>query len=180
MVGLKDQMHARAKTFSGGMKRKLEIVRSLFHRPKVLFLDEPTSGLDPVSRRALWEELARVRRTQNTTIFLTTHYLDEAEDADRVALIHKGKLRRLDAPRAIKKDLVDEVLVLDAADRGALRRELSAMGLPIVENSHLEVPLRDHSAQVVIRSLTVPLTRLEIRTPTLEEAYIRFLDAHAA
>ena len=92
VVGLGDDIDKPLRTFSGGMKRKLEIIRSLMHRPAVLFLDEPTSGLDPVSRRGLWEYLREVRNTDGTTVFLTTHYLDEAEDADRVCVIDHGRI----------------------------------------------------------------------------------------
>ncbi len=90
------------RTFSGGMKRKLEIIRSLMHNPKILFLDEPTSGLDPVSRKNLWKYLQGVRKSQKTTIFLTTHYLEEAEDADRVCIINHGKIVAEGTPRGIK------------------------------------------------------------------------------
>jgi ABC-2 type transport system ATP-binding protein len=79
------------KSFSGGMKRKLEIIRSLMHDPKVLFLDEPTSGLDPLSRKNLWSYLEKVRKENKTTIFLTTHYLEEAEQADNVLVVSSGK-----------------------------------------------------------------------------------------
>ncbi|QQR93870.1 ATP-binding cassette domain-containing protein [bacterium] len=80
------------KTFSGGMKRKLEIVRSMMHEPKVLFLDEPTTGLDPSSRRSLWNYLNQIRKEKNITIFLTTHYLDEVENADHIVILKKGKV----------------------------------------------------------------------------------------
>lgn len=91
------------KTFSGGMKRKLEIIRSLIHKPKVLFLDEPTSGLDPLSRKNLWEYLKDVRKKEKTTIFLTTHYLEEAEGADTVCIINHGKIVALGSPSTLKK-----------------------------------------------------------------------------
>ncbi len=87
VIGLKNELFKKIKTFSGGMKRKLEIIRSLMHKPKVLFLDEPTSGLDPLSRKNLWEYLTQVRKSEKMTIFLTTHYLEEAEDADNVCII---------------------------------------------------------------------------------------------
>lgn len=90
---------------SGGMKRKLEIVRSLMHRPKILFLDEPTSGLDPKSRRDLWQYLHSIRKQDHTTIFLTTHYLEEAEGADQVVIINNGKIVASGSPAKIKKDL---------------------------------------------------------------------------
>src|SRR5207245_4471138 len=80
------------KTFSGGMRRKLEIVRSLMHRPRILFLDEPTLGLDPISRRNLWEYLVDVRARSCTTVFLTTHYLEEAEQADRIYVVDHGHI----------------------------------------------------------------------------------------
>lgn len=92
LLGIEKEIFNPIKTFSGGMKRKLEIVRSLMHSPKVLFLDEPTSGLDPVSRKNLWEYLKDVRKKEKTTIFLTTHYLEEAEDADQVCIINHGKI----------------------------------------------------------------------------------------
>ncbi|MEP6693412.1 MAG: ATP-binding cassette domain-containing protein, partial [Chloroflexota bacterium] len=81
LLGIADELHKPMRTFSGGMRRKLEIVRSLMHRPKVLFLDEPTAGLDVPSRRTLWEYLTTIRRESGTTVFLTTHYLEEAEEA---------------------------------------------------------------------------------------------------
>src|SRR3990167_8038703 len=92
IIGLGKDIFKQIKTFSGGMKRKLEIIRSLMHKPKVLFLDEPTIGLDPISRRDLWKYIQSIRKKQSTTIFLTTHYLDEAEDADHICIINHGKI----------------------------------------------------------------------------------------
>lgn len=103
LIGIEKEVFKPIKTFSGGMKRKLEIIRSLMHNPKVLFLDEPTSGLDPISRKKLWQYISDVRKKEKTTIFLTTHYLEEAEDADRVAIIDKGKIVTINTPAKIKK-----------------------------------------------------------------------------
>jgi ABC-2 type transport system ATP-binding protein len=103
IIGIEKELFSQIKTFSGGMKRKLEIIRSLMHNPQVLFLDEPTSGLDPLSRKNLWEYLTKVRKTKNTTIFLTTHYLEEAEDADRVMIINHGKIVASGSPKDLKK-----------------------------------------------------------------------------
>ena len=92
VVGLEDALFKRVGKLSGGMQRKLEIVRSLMHTPQVLFLDEPTTGLDALARHDLWDYLDQVRREMGTTIFLTTHYIDEAEGADRVCLINRGRI----------------------------------------------------------------------------------------
>ncbi len=126
VVGLDGDIFKPLRTFSGGMKRKLEIIRSLMHRPRVLFLDEPTSGLDPVSRRGLWEYLREVRNADGTTVFLTTHYLDEAEDADRVCVIDHGRISVIGSVDEMKRELLDRSILLDAADREALRAELTA------------------------------------------------------
>lgn len=103
VVGLNKDIFRPVKTLSGGMKRKLEIIRSLMHNPKVLFLDEPTTGLDPVSRKNLWQYLKEIRRKTKTTIFLTTHYLEEAEGSDYVCIIDNGKVVAKGTPEEIKK-----------------------------------------------------------------------------
>lgn len=108
-------IHKPVASLSGGMKRKLEIVRSLMHKPKILFLDEPTSGLDPKSRRDLWEYLHHFRKADHTTIFLTTHYLEEAEDADQICIINLGKIVALGTPAQIKKDFAGKHSSLEAA-----------------------------------------------------------------
>ncbi len=105
ILGIDKEIFNPVKTFSGGMKRKLEILRSLMHHPKVLFLDEPTIGLDPLSRRNLWEYIRQVRNEEKTTVFLTTHYLDEAEGADKVCIINHGKIVALGKPNELKKQV---------------------------------------------------------------------------
>jgi ABC-2 type transport system ATP-binding protein len=102
IVGIGDALFKPVRKLSGGMQRKLEIIRSLIHTPEILFLDEPTQGLDAVSRRNLWEYIDSVRKTHSTTIFLTTHYIEEAEGADRVCVISGGKILVSDSPEAIK------------------------------------------------------------------------------
>ncbi len=116
------------KTFSGGMKRKLEIIRTLIHKPKILFLDEPTSGLDPLSRKKLWQYIKEIRKQENTTIFLTTHYLEEAEDADRVCVINNGKVAMIDTLDAIKNRLVKNYIYIEAKDKSSLEAELRELG----------------------------------------------------
>lgn len=102
VLGLEREIFAPVKTFSGGMKRKLEILRSLLHRPRVLFLDEPTTGLDPISRRNLWTYLQQVRQEQKVTIFLTTHYLEEAEGSDLICVMDHGEVVVLGTPSELK------------------------------------------------------------------------------
>ena len=174
VVGIKDALFKPMKKLSGGMQRKLEIVRSLIHTPEVLFLDEPTQGLDAVSRRALWDYINAVRNQYGTTIFLTTHYIDEAEDADRVCIINHGKIAACASPVEIKKNLLQNKLILDAADRDALTAELSALGIPFTVNSHITAPYSG-AAQKLIAKLKTELTVLKIHEPTLEDAYIEFL-----
>ncbi|MCX7641196.1 MAG: ATP-binding cassette domain-containing protein [Elusimicrobiales bacterium] len=111
MVGLKERAKHQVKTFSGGMKRRLEIARGILHIPKILFLDEPTLGLDPSSRREIWKYILKIKKENNITIILTTHYLEEADSlSDRIAIINKGKIIELDSPYNLKKKLGDEIL----------------------------------------------------------------------
>ncbi|MDR3324914.1 MAG: ABC transporter ATP-binding protein [Spirochaetaceae bacterium] len=110
VVGLQDKLWKPLKTFSGGMRRKVEIIRSLIHEPAVLFLDEPTQGLDPLSRRALWEYINEKRKETGATVFLTTHYIDEAENVDALCMIHKGKIVFSGPPATLKNTLRQETL----------------------------------------------------------------------
>jgi ABC-2 type transport system ATP-binding protein len=175
VLGIEREMFKAVKTFSGGMKRKLEIVRSLMHRPAVLFLDEPTSGLDAASRRALWDYLRDVRAETRATVFLTTHYLDEAEDADRICILDKGKIVAEGTPARVKQDLTNEYLVVDAADRDALRRELVARGVTHQETPLFEIPLDGVGAHAILKAIDTPLTVVRTVAPSLEDAYIKVL-----
>lgn len=105
LTGLGDAISRSVRTYSGGMRRRLELARVLLHEPEVLFLDEPTAGLDPQTRRAFWAYLAELRRQRGTTVFLTTHYLDEVESADCVAIIDKGRLVAQGSPGELKQRL---------------------------------------------------------------------------
>jgi len=177
IVGLGDDLGKPLKTFSGGMKRKLEIIRSLMHRPGVLFLDEPTSGLDPVSRHALWVYLRGVRAADGTTIFLTTHYLEEAEEADRVCVIDHGRIATIGTPDELKASLLERSIILDAVDQPALLAELRGLGAsPTVDDAGLvRVAYHDTTAQSLIARLATPLSVLRVHDPSLEEAYVELL-----
>jgi ABC-2 type transport system ATP-binding protein len=177
VVGLGDDLFKPISTFSGGMSRKLEIIRSLMHRPAVLFLDEPTSGLDPISRRGLWDYLRQVRNEDGTTVFLTTHYLDEAEEADRVCVIDHGRIAVDATPDELKRRLLERAVLVDADDRPGLRAELTRLGLPAIadDSGLIRIPYSGSTAQDVIKRISTPLTVLRIREPSLEEAYIHLL-----
>jgi ABC-2 type transport system ATP-binding protein len=110
ILGIEDKLWQPLKTFSGGMQRKIEIIRSLIHDPAVLFLDEPSQGLDPVSRRGLWEYINTARKKNGTTVFLTTHYIDEAENVDRLCMIQQGKIVFTGTPAELKKTTQGESL----------------------------------------------------------------------
>jgi ABC-2 type transport system ATP-binding protein len=180
VLGIGDALDHRTRILSGGMRRKLEIVRALLHRPRVLFLDEPTTGLDPQSRHSLWRYLQQMRGQYGTTVFLTTHYLEEAEAADMVCVLVAGQVREHGSPSQLKARFLRPELVLDAADRVALRRELHGMGLPAVGaatcDAPLRVPLDRRSAQSIVRALATELTLLQIVEPTLEDTYLSILD----
>jgi ABC-2 type transport system ATP-binding protein len=168
-------MGKKIKTFSGGMRRKLEIVRTLLHRPRVLFLDEPTSGLDPQSRRSLWDYLRQVRAETECTLFLSTHYLEESESADRVCILNHGRTVALGSPTVVKAELAHERLVLDAADRAALRAELTRQGLQFEEPAPYQVSLDGRTVQQVIKAIDTPLTLVRIDAPSLEDAYLKIV-----
>ncbi len=178
VVGLDGQLGTPLKNYSGGMKRKLEIVRSLMHRPRVLFLDEPTAGLDPVSRASLWEYLREVREQERTTVFLTTHYLDEAEDSDRVCVIDHGRIARLETPADLKRQLLQRVVLLDAVDRDGLVAELRRLGSQVdldPDSGLLRVPFEGRTPQPLIARIETPLSVLRVSDPSLEEAYVALL-----
>jgi ABC-2 type transport system ATP-binding protein len=177
VVGIQKEIFKPVRTFSGGMKRKLEIIRSLIHTPRVLFLDEPTSGLDPLSRRNLWEYLTGVRRARGTTIFLTTHYLEEAEQADSICIINHGKIVSQGTPAQIKSDLVEDYVAIDAENRDGLRAELAALGIPFKEEQGVRIDLNGKTAHEILRAIGTPLTSVLTHTPTLEDAYLEIISA---
>ena len=179
LVGLKGDLHKQVKTFSGGMKRKLEIVRSLIHKPKILFLDEPTTGLDPVSRRSIWQYLDKIRKEQNITVFLTTHYLDEAEGCDNIIIINEGKILLEGTPSQIKSHLQEDYLILETDEQARLITELGQKKIMFTheENNHFHVDIQTPAqAQELMRSLQTPLTSFRLFSPTLEEAYVNLIE----
>jgi ABC-2 type transport system ATP-binding protein len=176
ILGIEKEIFNPIKTFSGGMKRKLEIIRSLIHHPRVLFLDEPTVGLDPASRRNLWAYIRQVQAQKETTIFLTTHYLDEAEDADTICIINKGHIVCNGTPAEIKQTLIETYLMLDAADRDRLRAELVRLAVPFTETPLFKITLNGHTTHQLLKAIDTPLTTVTVHDPTLEDAYLAIVE----
>ena len=130
LVGLSERRGSVVETFSGGMKRRLEIARGLLHSPRVLFLDEPTIGLDPQSRASVWEYVRALKESEDITVFLTTHYMDEAENCDRIAIMSQGRIVALDTPDALKAAVgKDRVQITTADDEAAIASLRSTFGI---------------------------------------------------
>lgn len=182
LVELSDRRRSRVRTFSGGMKRRLEIARGLLHHPRVLFLDEPTLGLDPQTRRHIWEHILALRAQHGLTIFLTTHYMDEAEVADRIGIIDNGRIVALDTPGHLKDALGGDVITIEARDSEAATAELRTRFKmePVQENETISfsVPHGDRFLPRLIRSLESPIVSVGLRRPTLEDVFLR-LTGHA-
>ena len=116
MVDLAERRGSQVMTFSGGMRRRLEIARGLMHSPHVLFLDEPTIGLDPQTRSSIWRYIRALQKTEETTIFMTTHYMDEAEFCDRIAIMDRGEIVVLDTPEALKASVGADRVTIHTGD----------------------------------------------------------------
>lgn len=175
ILGIENEIHNPIKTFSGGMKRKLEILRSLMHEPKVLFLDEPTTGLDPISRVNLWDYLNNLREKKDITIFLTTHYLEEAEAADYACVLNKGKVVAKGSPKDIKTQLIERYMMVDAKNRKKLLEELKKFKVKVSKKGPFRVTLNGTQPQEIIQKIKSPLSLLEIHNPTLEQAYVEII-----
>ncbi len=175
-MGIREDLFKPLKTFSGGMKRKLEIIRGLMTKPKVLFLDEPSQGLDAVSRRDLWIYLRNVAKNQNTTIFLTTHYIEEAENADRVCIVNHGQIIFLGTPSEMKNRLLGKYLVLDAENRSLLHSQIANFKSETTVDGKVKIYFEEQTPQHILAQIMMPLTCMELHTPTLEEAYMDLID----
>jgi ABC-2 type transport system ATP-binding protein len=177
LVGLEGRAGDSVRTFSGGMKRRLEIARGLLHAPRVLFLDEPTVGLDPQTRRSIWEHVRALRERHGTTIFMTTHYMEEAENADRIAIIDEGKVVATGSPEVLRQELGQEMVTLSTEDNTAAARNLWRLCQvkAQVHNGYLSFNTTEADALLptIIRSLSVPIRSIDVRRPTLEDVFIK-------
>jgi len=174
---LADRANEIVRNFSGGMKRRLEIARGLLHAPKVLFLDEPTLGLDPQTRSRIWERLLTLRQERGTTIFLTTHYMDEAENCDRIAIIDHGRIIALDTPAKLKAQVQGDCIHLETADDAAAEAEVKQRyGVEVVRDAtglHFEVESGAAFVPGLVRELSVPVRTVSVRPPTLEDVFLK-------
>ncbi|MCC6177570.1 MAG: ATP-binding cassette domain-containing protein [Chloroflexi bacterium] len=177
MVELTERRNDLVKTFSGGMRRRLEIARGLLHRPRVLFLDEPTVGLDPQTRDHIWRYILDLRAREGVTLFLTTHYMDEAENCDRIAIIDHGAIVALDTPSGLKARVGGDLVTLRTDDDARAREEIrTAFGLETEEQDgalRLEVPRGDEFVPGLVRALTPRITTIEVRRPTLDDVFLK-------
>src|SRR5918912_3570212 len=150
LVGLWDRKDKDVMVFSGGMKRRLEIARGLLHSPRVLFLDEPTVGLDPQTRSSIWTYIKELKRQEEITIFLTTHYMDEAEHCDRIAIMDRGRIVVVDTPEALKRSVGrDRVSITTDDDEAAIRMLQQRFGLEAaVRNGAVTFSVADGEAFV--------------------------------
>ncbi len=178
MVGLWDRKDGRVMTFSGGMKRRLEIARGLMHSPRVLFLDEPTVGLDPQTRLSIWEYINELRLREKITIFLTTHYMDEAENCDRIAIIDAGKIVALDTPEALKASIgVDRVQIATADDVAAIDALQRNFGLDAKFHEGLVtfgVPDGERFVPRLFAELGVAIRSVSVARPTLDDVFLAY------
>ena len=178
MVDLGDRRDQPVMRFSGGMKRRLEIARGLMHSPRVLFLDEPTIGLDPQTRSAIWRYIRALQESEGTTIFMTTHYMDEAELCDRLAIMDRGEIVVIDAPEALKASVgADRVAIGTDDDDAAIDALRSRFGIDaaVAEGSvTFHVTSGEAFVPRLFAELGVGITSVTVSRPTLDDVFMRY------
>jgi len=159
------------------MKRRLEVARGLIHYPKVLFLDEPTLGLDPQSRNHLWEFILDLRRREGITIFLTTHYMDEAGYADRIAIMDCGKIVALESPKRLKQLVSGDIIRLETVDDDKAQAELLSRyqieAKRDGEQLSFEVPNGERFIPGFIKQFSTDILNISLRRPTLDDVFLK-------
>lgn len=176
LVDLWDRRKSIIKTFSGGMKRRLEIARGLIHYPQVLFLDEPTLGLDPQNRAHLWNYILKLKKERGMTIFMTTHYMNEAEYCDRIAIIDNGKIVALDTPVNLKKQLGEDIISMTSLEKDNLKKELERRYQKKVKEENdviqIEVANGEKFLPRLFNELDSRIDSIELRKPTLDDVFL--------
>jgi ABC-2 type transport system ATP-binding protein len=177
LLQLSDRASSQVRTYSGGMKRRLEIARGMLHQPQVLFLDEPTIGLDPQTRKSIWTYLNELRSRKGVTIFMTTHYMDEAEYCDRIAIIDRGRIVALGTPDELKAKVGGDVVTMTSSDPDAAAREIEELlGVtPSRDNGALRMEVSDGKKFVpqLVRELTAPVDTVNLRRPSLDDVFLK-------
>ena len=180
MTELWDKRNSMVRTYSGGMKRRLELARGLLHYPKVLFLDEPTLGLDPQTRNRLWEYILELRQREGTTIFLTTHYMDEADNADRIAIMDYGKIVAMDTPERLKHIVGKDIISVktDDDDRAAeeIRRRYQIETRRDNNELTFEVASGEEFLPAFIKEFGTKILSVSLRHPSLDDVFLKLTD----
>jgi ABC-2 type transport system ATP-binding protein len=180
-VDLQDRADQKIEEFSGGMKRRLEIARGLLHTPRVLFLDEPTQGLDPQTRNSIWEHLLRLREESDVTVFMTTHYMDEAEYCDRIAIMDGGKVVEEGAPEDLKGRVGSDIVSVTPVDESAaadLRSFAEDKGIPVrdggseLSEMYFEVENGTRFVPRLLGDLPAAVEAVSVRRPTLDDVFL--------
>ncbi|MBN1786080.1 MAG: ATP-binding cassette domain-containing protein [Candidatus Methanofastidiosa archaeon] len=176
MVDLYEKRKDVVERYSGGMKRRLEIARGLLHYPKVLFLDEPTVGLDPQTRTHIWDYILELKNREGITIFLTTHYMDEAEYSDRIAIMDHGKIIALDTPDNLKKMIGGDVIEVITEDNGKAIEEISQRyGNDVkAKGDSLAFSVKNGSEFLTgfVKQMIVPIKNISVHRPTLNDVFL--------
>jgi ABC-2 type transport system ATP-binding protein len=178
MVGLWDRKDAVVGTFSGGMRRRLEIARGLMHSPRVLFLDEPTIGLDPQTRRSIWNYIRELQEREEITIFMTTHYMDEAEWCDRIAIMDKGEIVALDTPETLKASIGTDRVTIQTDDNdatiAALNDRFSVEGKISEGAVSFGVAEGEQFVPRLFAELGLPIRGVSVSRPTLDDVFMSY------
>jgi ABC-2 type transport system ATP-binding protein len=178
MVNLWDRRESVVATYSGGMKRRLEIARGLLHAPRVLFLDEPTVGLDPQTRSSIWDYINDLKQREDITIFLTTHYMDEAENCDRIAIIDHGQIVAIDTPEALKASVgKDRVQISTADDQAAIAELKDRLDLEAAVHDGLvtfNVASGEQFVPRLFAELTQSIRSVSVHRPTLDDVFMSY------
>lgn len=174
LVDLEERRKTPVKSLSGGMKRRAEIARGLVHYPKVLFLDEPTTGLDPQTRSNVWEYIYRLQKQKNITIFLTTHYMEEAEICQKVAIIDKGRIVAHDTPYNLKKQYTSTIMKIETEDMDTLENYLAVKNLKYKTVDNLVTTYVNNSEQIleVLADNKHIINDLEITKGSLNDVFL--------
>lgn len=178
MVGLWDRRASLVGTYSGGMKRRLEIARGLMHSPRVLFLDEPTVGLDPQTRSSIWGYIYELKKSESITIFLTTHYMDEAEYCDRIAIMDAGRIVAQDTPEALKRSVGKDIVQIRTEDDDAailaLQRAFQVKPTRRDGVVSFDVAEGERFVPRLFAELGVPIRSVSVARPSLDDVFISF------